>query len=357
MQEHESEKRLWNATQETRRQTSLTARPPRAGAHALVCAVTALMAVVLPVLATGCAGTRPESLQAEAGGRISLEKAGGFLGEVTREIGEELPGGLVLMNGVEERVLGEISLSRATSLQLAQELARQTGLTVEETPHYHFLYPPGYENLTRMAVASQLDPAWTALRTGVSFGAGTRLYNILGAMSHNLGKTIIADNIVADSECGELFIHDAPLGSVLEAVMKSARVYPDAIVVENTADYIFIRSVQNNAGKTLRVPTDQTHPGTEELLARRVTVYLPERPAEGLTVYRAALPLSLVLAPLTEQLGVPVSAAKELEDLPVNFTVFHDLPAATVLELLIRQWPVNAFGYEARPGGIHIVRR
>ena len=319
----------------------------------------ALSALCTALLAAGCAGTKRDTLQNEGFGRVTITRTGGTLGESVRQIGEECNGGLVLMRGVEQLPLGILDMSRATFQQLAEELTEQTGLTYEETPDYYFLYPPGYENVTAVTVTGKLDPAFAALRTGVSFGARTRLYNALGVMSHNLGKTILADNLVAESECGELFISDAPLGAVLEALFKSARVYPEAILVESTPDYVFIHSVQNPPGAAVRIATDDAPPEMEEALARRVSVYLPERPATegGLQLYKTAVPLERVLAPLSEQTGIPVFAGEALHDLPVNFCVLKDMPVSTVLELLIRQWPLDVFGYEVHPDGIHIVQR
>jgi hypothetical protein len=67
--------------------------------------------------------------------------------------------------------------------------------------------------------------------------------------------------------------------------------------------------------------------------------------------------LKAILTPLTEQTGVPMHAEDALHDLPVNFAVFHGLSVSKTLDLLIRQWPLDVFGYEVRADGVHIVRR
>lgn len=300
-----------------------------------------------------------DSARGGPSGKVTFHSEAGTLGATVRRLGEECGGGLVLMNGLEERPLGAVS-TRATSYdKLVLDLARATGLKVHRAAHYYFLHPPGYGEMAALDLATQIDPALAGLETSASFGVNMPLFTALGVLSHNLGVAIVADNIVADARTGEMFVEDAPLAAVLEAVLQSARVHPRAITVDSTPDYVFIGAARRPAAPAALLNGGNLPDGAREMLERRVSVYLPEHPAGAgdLTVYQAAVPLSRVLAPLSGQLGVPVSADPDLRELPVNFTVCPDVPVRVAMDLLIRQWPLDVFGYEAAAGGLHLRRR
>ena len=46
-----------------------------------------------------------------------------------------------------------------------------------------------------------------------------------------------------------------------------------------------------------------------------------------------------------------------MHDLPVVPAYYHDLPVETVLDLLIRQWPIPAFGYHVLADRIVLATR
>ena len=96
--------------------------------------------------------------------------------------------------------------------------------------------------------------------------------------------------------------------------------------------------------------------GEQALLQRVVSLEVPRATGE-MTFYRTASKLGEVLPELSRQLGIPVEAAPALREFPVNWTVMHDVRVETAILLLIRQWPLERFGYEVYPDRILIRER
>jgi len=312
--------------------------------------------------AAGCATPgdgRPDAAEPGKFPSVTFHGEASTLGATVRRLGEECGGGLVLMNGLEERPVGPVKLHRNDYEFLVRRLTQETGLVAHATAYYYFLHPPEYEVLRSINVEGVLAPRYAEPRTSISFGNGTRLYNVFGVLSRNLGITVVADNVVAETPCGEFFLTDAPLPAVLNAILQSARLSPQAFAIESTDEYIFIRSMANRNPSGALLNAEALTPDQQQLLARRVYVELPRQPdtAEQVLVYQAALTLEATLPALSAQLGCPVRVAPGLEDLPVNFAVMTHVRVATVMDLIVRQWPIAEFGYEVVGTEIRIRRR
>ncbi|MFP4501748.1 MAG: hypothetical protein ACLFTT_12160 [Candidatus Hydrogenedentota bacterium] len=324
-----------------------------------LCAVAGLAGIL-----AGCATPATESaaLEEHTGprfGRVSFTQERTTLGETVRAIGQEVGGGMAVLHGLEETPVGSISVHRNAYDFLVRRIAEETRLTVQETPHYYFFYRPDYEFIAEMSLEDAIDPALADITTSASFGSETLLFNVLGVLSQNLEVTLVADNVVSETKCGEFFVDRAPLWAALEALLKSSRVNPDAVVIESTPDYVFLRSAQNSARGSMLLNEQELSQEDHALLEKRISAFLPERPAntDQAVAFHAAMRVRSTVGPLSEQIGAPVTADPGLHDLPVNFAVFHDVPVRTLLDLMVRQWPLAVFGYEVRDGAIHFRRR
>lgn len=287
--------------------------------------------------------------------RLSLTLEAGTLDNVARRVNEEAGGGLVVMNGIGERLLADLEFERAGFRYMTNLLSDGTGCLVEETPYYFFLYHEGYEALNTLSLEGQLDPVYEQTAAAFSFGANTALYNALAALSANLGLTIVADNAIADARCGEMGVPEAPLRTGLEALLKSARVAPDSFTVESTPEYTLLLSRANRNTAALLLEKTLTEE-ERKLLDRRVSLVFPKPRANDATLeFRYyAEPLEDAVPRLSNQFGVPVTIDPSIGELPVNPVVMNDVRIATAMELLLRQWPYPLFGYEVRSGGLHI---
>lgn len=327
----------------------------------------AAFGVVVSCVFAGCAtkhgGPGDIPAAAHAGGvpagRVSFRQEAGTLGAAVRAAGEQCGGGIVLMAGLEERPVGAIKIQKAQYEAIARRIADEAGLLFEASPHYFFLYPAGYESLMPLGIGNALNSVYADVPVSASFGAGTKMYNVLALLGHMLNLTIVADNAVAETVCGEMFLSQAPLASALEAILKSARLRPDAIAVESSEEYIFIRSAANQQPDSMLLNEETLTEALRKSLDKRVTAYLPDAPpAEGqVYVFRAGKSLKGVIDTLSRQIGVNVYVDAALEALPVNPVVFKNIRVSTALDLLIRQWPMPEFGYELREDGIHIRQR
>jgi len=322
--------------------------------------------LVFAVLAVACAGCatsgRPRQDAASAPGQfpeVTYRQDASLMGVTVRQLGEQCGGGLALVNGLEGIPVGPLKLRDFAYEALVQHLAAEWGLAFLATPHYFLLYPPEYKALESLSVATALPSRYHDIRTTCSFGSGTALYNVLGVLGTNLGLALVADNVVAEVKCGELFLTEAPLPAVLDAILQSARMSPQALVVECSDEYIFFRSRSNQSAPDNLLNPDALSPEQGRLLEKQVSICLPERPESGtqIVVCRAAMTLKAALPALAAQLGCDVRAAAGLEELPVNFTVMNRVRLQSALELLIRQWPIAEFGYEVTADGIVIRRR
>ena len=271
------------------------------------------------------------------------------LGEFVRAAGEgQNRGGIVLLDGLEVKGAPPITIAPGAYKKSVKEIAQASECLVTDTGSYHLIYPPGYEILLETLVGDSVPPKFQELRGSFAIGAGTRMYN---ALAQTIGVTIVADNGIADVFCGELFVCDAPVPAIVEALLQSARIPPDAVAVESTDSYIFIRTTSNQSHRDTGVDQDKQSAGVTSLLAKRVQVQLPFKEV-GPHFQDKHVPLSSILKSLSDQVGVPVTADLALADFPVYQMKFIDVPVADVFNLIIRSWPIPQFGYRADESGI-----
>lgn len=298
-----------------------------------------------------------ESTESPMKAKVTLTVAASNLGDAVRTVGKSIGGNLVLMSGLETRPTNELQWRRAKPAKVAADIAAQGGLAIQETPEYYFLFAPGYEPLVELSLAGRLNPTYAMKRTDVAFGSEIKLFTVFAWMSYALDLTIVADNSVAESRCGELALQQVPLESALEAILKSARVV--AFDVESTDEYIFLKNPNNTNPASALLNSEPLDDGQTQTLERRVRVVLPHAltPDQPLEVQTNALPLNQVVDALSQQLGVPVVVEKGLEDLPVNPVVLNNVRVRTALDLLVRQWLVPDFGYQVTHDRIVVRRR
>ena len=309
------------------------------------------------------AGRRDDRLGAEskapAGGSVSEKtKEMVRLGMFLRDLEKEGVEGLVLMNGMEEIRIEALSTRKTSASKMADRISELLKCGLQETDHYYFLYPQGFEALTQIQLPS-LDPVYDEVNAEIVFGANLPLYMAFAWISQATGKTIVADDLAAVAVTGELSVGEVPLRTGLEAILKSARAI--GVGVDSTPDYVFFYHPGRNPyvnKRSLLINSEGLSAEQSELLARRVNVVLPTAPGtRGPIPFQAgALPFSKAVQSLSRQLGVPIGIDKALEDLPVNPVVFTDVPIGTVLDLVIRQWLYPDIGYEVQKNQI-IVRR
>jgi hypothetical protein len=274
------------------------------------------------------------------------------LGELVRAIGEkDNGGGIALVSGLEERPATGVKVNRAAYIKGITQIVGPELNRVHDSGSYVFVYPAGYEILLNISLQEQLRPQDGALRASFAVGAGTDMFNALALLSEALGVTILADNEISDTRCGEVFLHDAPAATILEAILRSARLLPDAFVVERAESYVFIRSAANRSTHDRAIDRDSFPESLRTELVREFDVRLPGRDGP-LQFQKGAMPLSEVLGDLSTQLGVPVSAEPALLDFPVNQAAFLGLSGFDVLNLIARQWPVARYGYRNVGPGI-----
>jgi len=288
---------------------------------------------------------------------IGLDTGAGMtLGEAVRQIGEGSGGGAVLLSGLEDWPAPDLQIAGAGFVKGLEQLIAGRDCKLQVLPHYVFIYPNGYEQLEALSLDGEIGGRMAELRASFAVGAGTDLYNALALLGNALGVTLIADNLVADAWCGELFLENAPLPAILEALLKSARVPGPSIQIESTDDYIFIRSVQNaNKAPACLNAGDLTDAQRERLRAP-VRLRLP-RDGDAALFKSGSTRLSDALPALSAQLGLEVSADGSMADLPVNAAVLAGVPLETALDLLIWQWPLPEFGYRVTGAGIHFCPR
>lgn len=289
-------------------------------------------------------------------GRVTYNSPNARLGETIRHAGAA-GGSVVLMGGLEEEPLGEVSFNRAEPQAVVSQLSEQADLAAEVTPYYTFLFPAEYQALTNVSLEGQLHSAHEGIETQIAFGAGTPLFMGLAWISQATGVTIVADNEVAEARSGEIALGAMPLSTALEALLKSARVAN--FFVDSSEDYIFLYSGAQGHQSDMLLNRPALDQHQEAMLDQRVTVYLPEPPTRPnqIRMLPGATPLAEVLPSLSRQLGVRVVAEPGLEELPVNPAVFRDVPVGAAMDLLIRQWLRPEYGYHAAHDSLVIRRR
>jgi hypothetical protein len=327
------------------------------GAFALV--ALAMVGCATAGKTTAKAKEKQPSPEGTAATKVNVATEGGeHLGLVVRRMGAESGVGIVLMQGLEWRQTRALNASNQPLGDVAQQLAAEFNGKVQTCPAYVFLYPTGYEMLEQVSLAGALDPSIEELPLGIAFGAGTPMYTVLAMIGRTLKTTLVADNAIAQAECGELSLPEMPLRVVLEAVLKSARVPGDAIEVRSDAQSTFIHSRGLPTAESVVLNESTLTDEQRGILDARVSVELPypQSDATDLTVFPGASTLEEILPSLSRQLGVTVTAEPALAKVPVNPMVAHEVPRGMVLELLIRQWLEPFYGYTVEPDRI-VIRR
>ena len=269
------------------------------------------------------------------------------LGTVVRHVGEQSGGGIVLMQGLEWYDAGALAFENASLPAAAEKIAATFHGKTQAASGYYFLYPNGYEALEGVSLDAQLPDTLQAKMASLAFGAGTPLYSVLAVLSRTLGVTLVADNAIAESKCGEISLPELPLPAVLEAILKSARITNEAFEVVAGNNYAFIRGRNLPRAETLLMNETALTEAQRRVLDEPVSLELPypQRSGDSIEIFSGASPLEDILASLSQQMGMRVTAEKALARLPVNPVVVNALPRATVMELLIRQWLVPRYGY------------
>jgi hypothetical protein len=324
-----------------------------------------LLITLMPIWMVGCASTgkdgapkkndRPMPPSVVSANRVTLNLAETTLGYSVRQVGEQAGGGLVLVNGIENRIVSPLEFDRTPIDQVAAQLAAASGCAVEFGPYYHFLYPLGYESLIGVSLRGRIPPAMNPQTEGIAFGSGLPLHMLFVWIGYARGITLVPDHLIADTRSGELAIGDAPLDASLEGIFKSARLV--SFEVESTDEYIFIRAAANRSSGSQLLNPDAVDRTRRRFLENRVSVMLPHEESDTIEMSKGAVPLGTVLGALTQQLGVRVEAERALLNLPVVPAYYHDLKVETILDLFIRQWPVPAFGYHVLADRIVIATR
>lgn len=282
-----------------------------------------------------------------------------MLGTIGRELGASSEKGIVLMYGIEERIVGPYDLDDAKYGVIVRRLAADADCEVLEKPNYFFVYPPGYARLADLSLHGTLHARYRQSTVAVALGAGTPLHQAFAILGQATETTIVADNAIAAARTGELALDTLPLDDALEAILQSARVPSNVFRLESTEEFIFIRSTGNRHPKNLLWMEEDMTQDLQPSLERRVDLTLPNRSAYGSPPRfdTDARPLRSVLASLSEQLGLRVEIDPALGQLPVNPVVMNDVRIGTAMELLIRQWLRPDFIYEVTDTGLRLGAR
>ncbi len=289
--------------------------------------------------------------------QISLDAgAHATLGDAFRHVGETFGGGAALTAGLEERPAPAAGVGHTGFVPGLERLVKPYDCRLQVTPFYVFVYPEGYESLAALTLAGKASPRFDATPASFAIGAGTDLFNAFALLGDSLKMTIVADNIVADAWCGEVFLENAPVSAIVEALLKSSRVAPDLIEVESTDDYIFVRSAANQSRTPSCLNREQLTAEQAAILQAPLTLRLPDTGA-AFAFQAEPATLARVLPDLSRALGIPVTADEAMGRLPVNITAFHDIPTETALDLLVRQWLLPRYGYRIQNGGLHFCER
>jgi len=301
----------------------------------------------------------PPAVHATENLRITYDQRNRRLGDVAREISDQFGGGLVVMHGLERRMVEKADFAHATMDEVARSLADQVEGAMQSTPNYYFIYEPGYEVLNEVSLAGDLHPQFNTVTAQIQFGAGTDLYNAFKLLSEGLGVTVVADNAIASAKCGQLAVGDIPLQEGLEAILKSARIADWQIAVDSTPNYIFLYRQGRPLPQETLLRADLNNPRLREYLESDVTLSLPRPPEspDAISIQLGAAPLERMLPELSAQLGAPVVAEDELLRLPVNPVSMRGVTVRTALDLFIKQWLVDDIGYQLTEDRIVFRRR
>jgi hypothetical protein len=281
------------------------------------------------------------------------------LAEIVASVAEKEAGNLVLMNGIQDKLIAAPEFDKAHFQQTAERLAASGGCIVKAFPDYTFIYPAGYEALLSVSLAGKLDEAHQAMRVPLTLGFDTPLYAAFALLGRALNTTIVGDQIITAAKAGSMTFGEIPLQSALEALLQSARVVNEGFEVESSPGYVFIYSKQNAARGSMLLNADKLTPEQNAALDAHVNVILPSQTgdAANLKLMYGAQTLHAILPELSKQLKMNVTAEPEILRLPVTTVLLRDLPIRTAMDLFIRQWPIPRYGYEFVNNEIHLVVR
>lgn len=287
---------------------------------------------------------------------ITLDLPQTALSEVVRLSGETARTNLVSMRGIGQHAVPPLKTKAMSAKAFARHLAGAVDMQLHDAGDYAFLFADDrYALLLEWDLSGTLPDVYRTTRVSLAIGDGLHLYNALGLLGSSLGMTFVADQVVAESRCGELTLDDVPVSVCLEALMQSARVVPGAVqVIADDTSVLFAASGREVPKTYLQVSGEGPLPG--DILAhlqRKATLVLPRATGDaGFTVYQGSTPLGELTEALAAQLGLPVYARDGAEDLPVNPCAIHGLPMQTALDLICAQWPSSLFSYQATREGI-----
>lgn len=320
--------------------------------------------IVIALIAfAGCASV-PDSGLASENDRVvlpddpvdfSFERGSASL--AVRMLDEASSINVVLMNGLEFLQVGPYAFENETPSAILEVIATDAHALVHESPDYTFIYPTGYEALLETSPGDSLSAEAPDVTFDIVFGADTPLYDALALLTHSTGYTMIADNAVAVSLCGETHLYDVTIEQALSALFRSARLSPQSIRIDSHASHTFVSAIGNRPRSKLFFTQDGWSGVHERRLKRRVSLSLPDRRTDGdsLQGQIGAKPLAEVLPALSDQLGILVTADANLSNLPVNPAVITDVPLEVALKLIINQWLLPEFGYRLTDEGVHLM--
>ena len=315
------------------------------------------------------ASTDETEKKTEVTERLTLKMEDTTLGEVVLRVGLESTHCLALMRGLENRKVDRVSFRGSKAQEVASTLVKigssegsagapgSQGLVLHQAPGYFFIFPQGYEALLSTPVAGTLSSPFTKKIDRVAFGGGMALYAVFTTLGQALDTTIVADNAVAASECGQVVLRDIGLDETIEAILRSARIAK--FHVDCTDEYVFLQAPGNPSPRSALLEEESLSSEQREFLDHLVSVTLPEpspNPARPHAVMDAQR-LSEVLPSLSVQLGIRVVAERGLGRLPVNPVTFSNVRVQTAMDLLCRQWLVPQYGYQLTRDRIVIRRR
>lgn len=310
-----------------------------------------LLCMALIAAAMGCATSqRRDNEPRQKDGQYAT------LAEVVNIVADTQSGNLVVMNGIQDKVVTVPKFDKAYFQQTAERLAAANGFLIKTYPDYAFIYPAGYDALLSVSLAKKLDDRHQSMRVPLTLGFDTPLYAAFALLGRALNTTVGGDQIITAAKAGSMTMGEVPLQTALEAILQSARVVNEGFEVESTPEYIFIYSKQNAARGSMLINADKLTPEQNALLDKRVTVILPPQTDDdaNLKLMYGAQLLGPMLPELSRQLDVRITADHEMQRLPVTTFLLHDLPLRTALDLFIRQWPIPRYAYEITDNQIHL---
>jgi len=274
------------------------------------------------------------------------------LGLVIRDLNTTGEMSLVLMNGIENVLTLKADWEGLSSEDTLDYLLKTHKLSRFNTKYYTFICPPDYEVLSTIDLSHLIPKKYAKIKVNIAFGADTPLFSALALIGHSTGLTLVADQVMGDSLCGELRLYDTPLPQALEALVQSARVQPRAIKVQGTQDYILLLSAAHSLRS--KVQSGDIPKAMARKLAENCSISLLFYTPSGSEANSplGASKLHTVLSELSLQIGIPIKAEGKINHLPVNPMVLNNVSREMALELILHQWMLPIFTYEVQDGSI-----